>query len=75
MNNQSFQFSLYISTDDYMAYYEGSVKHVLVSTYSGIKLKFPASILRQFLTHDGIKGSFEMEVDQNYKFQSIRRID
>lgn len=74
-NNQRFQFTLRIPTDDYALYYEGAVKDVQVETYGGIILRFPASVLRKYLTHDGIHGSFEMEVDHNDKFVSIRNID
>lgn len=75
MNNQRFHFSLSISPDDYKAFYEGVARHVQVVTHSGIRLRFPASVLRQFLTTSGIQGSFELEVDQNNKFVSIHRLN
>ncbi len=74
MNNQRFHFSLSISPDNYAAYYEGAARNVQVVTLGGIKLRFPASVLRQFLTTSGIQGAFELEVDQNNKFVSIRRL-
>ena len=74
-NNRQFQFSLHISTEDYIAYYEGIARYVLVITFEGLKLKFPASFLRQFLTHDGIHGLFEIEIDHNNKLVDIHRIE
>ena len=73
--NRHYQFTLGISPDDYAKYYEGVVTEVQVETYSGLILRFPASVLRKYLTHNGIHGAFEMEVDQNDKFVSIRNID
>ncbi|MCP5004164.1 MAG: DUF2835 domain-containing protein [Planctomycetes bacterium] len=74
MNHKYFQFSLNISTEDYAAYYEGQATSVMVRTYCGKRVKFPAAVLRQFVTQNGISGTFEMVVDQNNKFVSAHRI-
>ncbi len=73
-DHKRFQFSLNISHDDYSAYYEGVATSVLVRTYCGKKVKFPASVLRQFIKQNGIHGVFEMVVDQNNKFVSVNKI-
>lgn len=72
--HKRFQFFLRISPDDYVAYYQGLATSVLVKTYCGKKVKFPASVLRQFVTQSGIRGIFEMVVDQNNKFVKVRKI-
>ncbi|MDR4503241.1 MAG: DUF2835 domain-containing protein [Candidatus Scalindua sp.] len=72
--HKRFQFSLHISPDDYAAYYKGLATSVFVETYCGRKVKFPASVLRQFVTRNGIHGMFEMVVDQNNKLMQISRI-
>lgn len=74
-NTQRILFTLNISPDDYLVYYTGAVKSVLAKAKDGRVVKFPASVLQQFLTYDGIHGSFEMEIDENNKFLNIRRID
>jgi hypothetical protein len=72
---QCIRFVLSLSSDDYRAYYTGSTKSVLAKSHDGRMVKFPASVLQQFLTHEGIHGLFEMEIDQNNKFISIRKLD
>jgi len=38
-------------------------------------IKFPASSLRQFLTHEGVSGRFRLLFDENHKLISIEKID
>ncbi|MDR4508014.1 MAG: DUF2835 domain-containing protein [Candidatus Brocadiaceae bacterium] len=68
------QFSLNIPSDEFEAYYTGDIRSILTRTTTGKTVRFPASILRKFLTHKGIYGSFEMALDKNNKFMSIERI-
>ncbi|GJQ60031.1 MAG: DUF2835 family protein [Candidatus Scalindua sp. AMX11] len=73
--HKRFQFSLHITPEDYVTYYEGVTTSVLVRTYCGKKVKFPASVLRQYVTQNGIRGIFEMEVDQNSKLVSVHKVN
>ncbi|MBM4056451.1 MAG: DUF2835 family protein [Planctomycetes bacterium] len=72
---QRYQFSLNITADVYHAYYTGAVRFIQTATTSGKTIKFPASALRKYLTHNGIHGFFEIEIDENNKLLDIRRID
>ncbi len=38
-------------------------------------IKFPASAIRSFLTHDGIFGLFEIQYDENNKLIRIKQIN
>lgn len=71
---QSIRFYLDISPDVYIAYYKGTAKNVLTNSIDGRSLKFPANILQQFLTHDGIQGLFELRFDSNGKYSDIVRV-
>jgi len=64
-----------ISRDEYLSWYEGSVK--LVSAYSidGKSVNFPANILRPYITHDGVEGTFAIYFDENNKFKDIKRLE
>jgi len=68
------RFSLDISADKYLAYYQGAAKSVKVMTEEGLSLKFPASELQKFVTHDGIKGRFEIVFNAQHKLVSMNRI-
>jgi hypothetical protein len=68
------RFSLHISSDDYLTYYRGEAEYVLARSHDGRSVKFPARYLRRFVTHEGIFGEFEIEIDRNNRFKDMRRI-
>jgi len=68
------RFPLSIPGDVYLSYYEGAARAVVVTSFDGRRIQFPAKVLRQFVTRDGIQGVFEMEFNENNKCVAIRRI-
>ncbi len=65
---------LAISSERFQAYYEGMVEYVVATAIDGRTVKFPARVLRTFLTYQGVHGTFEITFDANMKFQRIRRV-
>ncbi len=74
MAHHSLLFALHISADEYQRYYQGSAKSIATTTVDGRNIKFPANILRPFVTHEGIRGQFKLEYDENSKFVAIKRV-
>ncbi|MFG1496390.1 DUF2835 domain-containing protein [Saccharospirillum sp. HFRX-1] len=72
--SQTLIVDLYISADDYLRHYQGSVKNVSCESRDGRRVRFPSGILQRFVTRNGIQGSFSLEVDDNFKLIGIRRI-
>lgn len=70
----SIRLVLHISPDDYVAYYRGDIKDVVVRSRDGKVVKFPASILRRFVSREGIEGEFEIECGPDNRLRSIRRV-
>jgi len=68
------RFAIYISYDDYLAYYQGTVKNVSVKAHDGRRIEFPAGMLQRHLTREGIRGAFELEFDNNHKLIELRRV-
>ena len=68
-----YYFSLNLTSDDYLPYYQGRVNTIIVTTHQGLKLEFPAMHLRKYLTTVGIKGKFCLHT-QSDKFISLNRI-
>ena len=66
---------LNISPERFQAYYQGVVESVVATSSDGRTVKFPARVLRPFLSYQGVQGTFEITCDGNMKFQSIRRIE
>ena len=71
---QKLQFSLDISAQKYLSYYQGVVQSVYVETDSGYSINFPASELKKFVTHSGIQGRFEIEFNDQHKLVSLIRL-
>jgi len=71
---QEIRFSIRIPSDEYLKYYQGMARSVHTTSEDGRSINFPANILQQFLTHDGIHGYFALQYDDNGKFSSIKRI-
>ena len=70
----SMRFHLTIDADDYLAYYAGMARSVVVTADDGRRIEFPAEHLRQFVSHQGINGYFEIEFDQHYRFKALRQL-
>lgn len=69
-----YRFKLQISSERYLAYYEGVVTAVMVTLDDGRRVQFPASSLREFLTHAGIFGEFLVRTDNDNKLLEIVRL-
>ena len=69
------KFSLNIPQDVLLSYYEGTARAVVARSLDGRSIQFPANVLRQFVTSEGVRGIFEMEFDEYNKFVNMRRVD
>ncbi|MEW6993853.1 DUF2835 domain-containing protein [Colwelliaceae bacterium MEBiC 14330] len=69
-----YYFSINISANDFLPYYQGTVKNVVVTTYQGVKVQFPAMHLRKYLMTSGIQGDFCLQTEKN-KFLSLTKLN
>lgn len=67
-------FSVNIPEEEILKYYSGTAKNVITTDSNGLRIQFPAAILRQYVTKQGVQGTFEIEFDENGKMQSINRL-
>ena len=58
----------------FQSYYEGRVATIATMSDDGKRLRFPASILRPFVTHEGVVGHFILHTDDKGKLISIDRL-
>ncbi|MGB1238017.1 MAG: DUF2835 domain-containing protein [Pseudomonadales bacterium] len=63
-----------ISSDEYLKQYQQPGCVVSTVSRDGRSIRFPANILKPFLLHSGIRGSFCIVFDRSGKFQSIERL-
>lgn len=68
------RFYLDIPKEEYLRNYSGSAHSVLVQAEDGRSVRFPAVNLRQFVTAYGVRGRFEMALDESNSLIDIRRL-
>jgi len=68
------RFHLNLSAQSYRQYYRGQVNMVQAQSLDGQSVRFPAAILRPYLSHSGVSGLFELEFDEEQKFVSLQRL-
>ena len=71
----TYYFNATLSYEQYLPFYQGSIKTIQVRDTHGRTIDLPAEHFRQFLTRDGISGFFELMVDQQGKFIWLKRIN
>lgn len=67
-------FSMILSAEKYLRYYQGSADAVIVKADDGRTLRFPINAIQKFVTRDGIHGRFEIIFDDNNKLTAINRL-
>lgn len=72
--HQLIRLRLAISPERFLAYYRGSVKTVLARALDGRTVSFPAQVLQPYVTHDGVSGEFDLEIDHNNRFVRLSRV-
>ena len=72
---QELFFSIDITESDFLAYYTGKVKNIIVRSEDNRTIQFPANLLQQFVSHIGVKGRFKICYSKDNKLLSINRVD
>ncbi len=71
---KKFHFALRIPREELMRVYTGSAQHLVVRCEEGVTLQLDASHLRSFTTLSGIYGRFELVVNAENRFVSLKQI-
>ena len=72
MNRYAFRLDL--SSSQYLEYYRGTAKSVVVRATSGQTVQFPASLLQRFVAPDGVHGEFVLVCDDRHKCVGLHRV-
>ena len=70
-----YEFHLEMSPEEYLDYYRGILKQVMVRSTSGETVQFPASLLQPFLVPEGIRGNFVLTCDERHKHPVLQRLE
>lgn len=74
VGQRQFFFSVRISQQEFLKYYQGTADSALVTSECGRRLRFPALRLRPFFSHQGINGRFVLTVDKDNRFVSLQQV-
>lgn len=70
-----FEFSLNLSAEQYLAYYQGAANKVVVRCTDGQSIQFPARLLTRFVTAQGVQGQFVLTCSDDMKGSTLARLD
>jgi hypothetical protein len=65
---------LRISSEEYLKVYQAPSRVVSTRARDGRRVQFPATILRPWLLHDGIRGTFRIRFNDAGKLEDIQRL-
>jgi hypothetical protein len=68
-----YEFRLDLTPEQYLDYYRGVLRQVMVESKNGQSVQFPASLLQRFLTPEGIHGDFVLTCDERFKNAELHR--
>ncbi|MBM75547.1 MAG: hypothetical protein CMK59_09100 [Proteobacteria bacterium] len=66
-------FRLDLNKDEWLRYYTGTARSVMVTSLRGLKISIPAHHFRRFTGTSGISGLFVILLDENNKMVKIER--
>ena len=69
-----FEFSISLSKRKTEQIYQGQAKYLMVFTDDGLKLQFPISNFRQFVSEQGIQGRFRAETDEKHRLLKLHKV-
>ena len=69
-----FEFTLHLSAVEYLQFYEGVAIAIQVRSRCGKTIQFPAEKMREYVLADGVHGTFVIQLDDQNKFLSIKRL-
>ena len=75
MNEKTYCIHLNIPPEEWQRLYRGKAKQVRCQSLEGVTIRFDANHLRSFVSHSGVQGTFELKIDNQHRFLSIRKLD
>ena len=67
-------FRVHLNSEQVLGYYKGQKHVVRTFTEDGQSISIPFNILLEFVTHDGISGTFEIIFQSDGKLKKLRKI-
>jgi hypothetical protein len=71
---QEIRIRLNFTAAEFLAFYTGAAREVVASALDGRTVRFPASVLRPHVLHNGVRGVFALRYDAQNKFTELVRV-
>ncbi|MEM0911696.1 MAG: DUF2835 family protein [Pseudomonadota bacterium] len=71
---KSFYFSMNMNYAQCDSLYHNTIRYVVVKDDNGKTIQLKKSHVLKFLTPEGIKGRFRLDVDDNNAFKQLQRL-
>jgi len=68
---KTFRLRLVISAREMLTYYNGDAQQVFAKARDGTRVRFPARVLRPYVTSEGVDGEFLLRCDESFRFISL----
>ena len=69
-----YRFAIFISAYEFEQVYQGAARNIVVTAHNGLRVQIPALRFLPFVSKEGVRGQFELCVDQQNKFVSLQRL-
>lgn len=70
----SLVLDIHLTAEQFLTYYQGRTNRVLAYSRDGRSVSLPTHHLRPFLTHDGVRGTFQLDVGPDGKLLGVKRL-
>lgn len=74
MANKIYTFSMNISAEKCLRYYQGSAKYIIVKADNGKTVRLPADAIHKFVTASGMQGRFRLEINHHNALVKLERL-
>lgn len=55
--------------------YRQQIQYLIVTSSEGLRIRLPKQHMQKFISPKGLQGNYELIIDQNNKFKSIKCIN
>ncbi|MHC4838153.1 MAG: DUF2835 domain-containing protein [Planctomycetota bacterium] len=72
---RTIEFSLYLTSEQWLDFYRGTIKHVVARSFDGRTVRFAAKHLQPYVTRDGVSGTFRIVFDEQNNFVRLEKME
>ncbi len=75
MSQKIYRFSMHLTTEQVLWYYQGQIKSVVVQAETGERVQLELRHFKPFIRHEGVKARFELVTSMHGNFIALKKIN